>query len=115
MRRALLVVALLIASLNAFSQESKTGGSQPAAAVTAIKAGKLVDVDAGQVRSNQTIVIRGNKIEAVGSNVAAPAGAKVLDFSQRTVLPGLIDCHTHLVGNANEPDPVTELTKTSAQ
>ena len=72
-----------------------------AAQVTAIKAGRLVDPQAGTVLNDQVILIRDNKIEAVGKGLAIPADAKVIDLSQMTVLPGLIDCHTHL---ADAPD-----------
>jgi len=63
----------------------------------AIKAGRLVDPDVGTVLSDQVILIKDNKIEAVGKGLAIPAGANVIDLSGKTVLPGLIDCHTHLV------------------
>ena len=66
------------------------------AQVTAIKAGRLVDPQAGTVLNDQIILIRDNKIEQVGKGLAIPADAKVIDLSQMTVLPGLIDCHTHL-------------------
>src|SRR3984957_1654584 len=69
--------------------------------VTAIRAGKFIDVEAGRVLANQVIVIRGSKIEAVGANVAVPPGAKLVDLSKMTVLPGLIDCHTHLADLAD--------------
>jgi imidazolonepropionase-like amidohydrolase len=84
-------------------------------AVTVIRAGRLVDVDAGRLLSNRTIVIRGGKIESVGENLAVPAGATVIDLSKMTVLPGLIDCHTHLADGARDPDPISQLKKTAAQ
>src|SRR5450432_2888409 len=65
------------------------------AQVTVVKAGKLVDTDKGVVLSNQIILIRDGKIEDVGSSVTIPAGAKVVDLSNMTVVPGLIDSHTH--------------------
>jgi len=83
----------------------------------AVKTGRLIDPDAGTVLSDQVILIHGNKIEAVGKGLAIPAGANVIDLSGKTVLPGLIDCHTHLadVRNANDTDPFLNLKKTAAQ
>ena len=66
------------------------------AQVTVIKAGRLVDPETGAALPNQTIVVEGRKIEAVGANVQTPAGATVIDLSAYTVLPGLFDAHTHL-------------------
>ncbi len=87
-----------------------------AAQVTAIKAGRLIDPEAGAVRNDQVILIRDNKIEAVGKDLAIPAGTKVIDLSKMTVLPGLIDCHTHLADGApDNGDPLSYLKKTSAQ
>ncbi|MGA8214987.1 MAG: amidohydrolase family protein [Candidatus Sulfotelmatobacter sp.] len=74
----------------------------PAAAqVTAIRAGKMIDPDSGTVLTGQTILIRDNKIEAVGNNVTIPSNAKIIDLTKMTVLPGLIDCHTHLADGAD--------------
>ena len=65
-----------------------------------IKAGRLVDARSGRVFTDQAIVIEGGRIKQVGpgASVQAPAGARVIDLSNATVLPGLIDCHTHLTG-----------------
>lgn len=70
----------------------------PAKETTLIRAGKLIDVRAGRVLNDQAILIEGDRIKQVGSSqsVKAPAGARVIDLSSATVLPGLIDCHTHL-------------------
>jgi imidazolonepropionase-like amidohydrolase len=70
--------------------------------VTVIRAGTLIDGVSGSAKSNQTIVIRGNRIESVGGS-AAPAGAKVIDLSTVTVLPGMIDAHTHVFLQGEEP------------
>jgi imidazolonepropionase-like amidohydrolase len=73
------------------------------AQVTVIKAGTLIDGTSSQPRRNQTIVIRGNRIESVGGDVAAPAGARVIDLSNMTVLPGMIDTHTHIFLQGEDP------------
>ena len=86
-----------------------------AAQVTAIKAGHLVDVDAGVVLADQTILIREGKIDAVGKGLAIPAGAEVIDLSSMTVLPGLIDCHTHLADGARDTDPLSQIKKSATQ
>ena len=83
--------------------------------VTAIKAGHLVDVDAGVVLADQTILIRDGKIVAVGKGLAITAGANVIDLSNMTVLPGLIDCHTHLADGAHGTEPIQQLTKSASQ
>jgi imidazolonepropionase-like amidohydrolase len=66
------------------------------AQVTAIKAGKLVDPDTGVTLTHQIVLIEGNKITAVGPSVAIPQGATIFDLSSDTVLPGLVDAHTHM-------------------
>lgn len=68
---------------------------------TVIKAGRLVDVEAGRVLRDQHIVIEGERISATGpaQSIPIPPGAKVIDLSGSTVLPGLIDAHTHLTSN----------------
>jgi len=70
--------------------------------VTAIKAGRLFDPKAGKNLSNQVVLISGDKITEVGpaSSVKIPADAKIIDLSQATVLPGLIDGHVHLTDAA---------------
>jgi imidazolonepropionase-like amidohydrolase len=69
--------------------------------VTVVRAGKLVDVIAGTTLTDQVIVIEGERIKAVGSaaSVAVPPNAHIVDLSKFTVLPGLIDAHTHLTGD----------------
>jgi imidazolonepropionase-like amidohydrolase len=71
-------------------------GAVAAAQVTAIKAGRLVDPETGTTASNQVLLVEKGKFTAIGSNVAIPAGAEVIDLSALTVLPGLVDAHNHL-------------------
>jgi len=85
------------------------------AQVTVVKAGKLIDVDTGTVLTDQVIVIRGDKIAAVGKRLPVPAGANVIDLSKMTVLPGLIDCHTHVADGQNDGEPFNQLRKTASQ
>ena len=70
--------------------------SLAAAQVTAIKAGRLLDPQTGTIATNQVILVANGKFTAIGSNVAIPPGAEVIDLSALTVLPGLVDAHNHL-------------------
>jgi imidazolonepropionase-like amidohydrolase len=86
------------------------------AQITAIKAGRLVDPDHATVLTDQIIIIRDNKIESVGKGLPIPPDATLIDLSNSTVLPGLIDCHTHLAdGPTDDGDPTSQMKKTAAQ
>ena len=73
---------------------------------TVIRAGTLIDGKPGMPRRDQVIVIRGNRIDSVSDAASAkiPAGATVIDLSHATVLPGLIDSHTHIFLQGEDPD-----------
>ncbi|PYV86999.1 MAG: Xaa-Pro dipeptidase [Acidobacteria bacterium] len=86
------------------------------AQITAIKAGRLIDPDHATVLTDQIIIIRDNKIESVGKGLPIPPDATLIDLSNSTVLPGLIDCHTHLAdGPTDDGDPTSQMKKTAAQ
>jgi imidazolonepropionase-like amidohydrolase len=85
------------------------------AQVTVIRAGRLVDPDSGTVLTDQKILIVGNKIAAVGKELHIPGNAKWIDLSDKTVLPGLIDCHTHLADGAWDQEPFNRVRKSAQQ
>src|SRR5438132_9782673 len=68
--------------------------------LTLIKAGRLIDVRSGHVLTDQAILIEGDRIKEVGPAgklISKASGARVIDLSSATLLPGLIDCHTHIL------------------
>ena len=86
----MLVLTLLSFAAPALTQAQDTN------ATTAIRAGRLIDPARGTVSRNQIILVRGTRITAVGPDITIPPGARVVDLSRQTVLPGLFDAHTHL-------------------
>ena len=80
----LVLLVLVLCTINSFAQ------------VTAIKAGKLVVPETGTTLTNQIILVEGSRIKAVGADLQIPGGAKIIDLSKSTVLPGLFACHEHM-------------------
>ena len=99
MRYLLSLILALALCLICFSQTT------PAPSVTVIRAGVLIDGKSDQPRRDQVIVVRGNRIESISDAAAAkiPAGATIIDLSHATVLPGLIDSHTHIFLQGEDP------------
>src|SRR5258706_6949544 len=100
MKHVLLIFSLLLAVCAGAQQ---TGPSS--AQVTVIRAGTLIDGKSDKARHDQVIVIRGNHIDSVSdaANAKTPSGAKMIDLSKETVLPGLVDSHTHIFLQGEDP------------
>lgn len=65
--------------------------------VVVIRAGRLFDSEKAIFLPARDIIVKNNIIESVGENLPVPSGARVIDLTRYTVLPGLIDAHTHLL------------------
>src|SRR5690349_2126570 len=87
---SLTILVLFLFSLCCSAQQTPAQATK-----TVIHAGHLLDVKTGHVLDNVTVVIEGDKISSIGTG-AVPAGANVIDLPNATLLPGLIDAHTHL-------------------
>ena len=87
-----------IAGLAALSGHAQTAGKYlaPRDQLIAIRAGRLFDARSGMMLTNQVVIVRGDRIAEVGSGVAIPSGASVIDLSNATVMPGMIDAHVHI-------------------
>ena len=118
MRRFLLIFAVF-ASVFSFAQQPAPVAGKPAPTpkITYIRAGRLFDGTSDNVRENMVIVVQDERIQSVSPASAAkiPAGATVIDLSRATVLPGLIDCHTHLGSRADRYDEIYRFKDTPFQ
>jgi imidazolonepropionase-like amidohydrolase len=84
--------------------------------LTVVRAGRLIDTAGGELLRAQIVEIVGDRIESVAPDQGRyPNGARVVDLSQHTVVPGLVDCHAHLVGELEQGEYATLLMRTGAQ
>ncbi len=87
----------------------------PPAKVTVLKAARIFDGTSDKPVKNGMVIVEGSTIKAVGVGLAVPAGAEVIDFGDSTILPGLIDCHTHVSGESGDnwaQDTIANLRRT---
>ena len=112
MKTILKNIFLLCALL--FTAISPALAQQPAPATTkVIRAGRLIDVRTGKVTTNAYIIIEKDRVVRITDS--APAGASVIDLTKYTVVPGLIDCHAHVLGNQKDQSSTADLRMSSAQ
>jgi imidazolonepropionase-like amidohydrolase len=104
-RRFAFIFATVIGTLAFIPADAQRTGKYltPPDQVVAIRAGRLFDARSGTLSNNQIILVKGDRITDVGPGLAIPAGAQVIDLSNATVLPGMIDAHVHVNTGGNTP------------
>jgi imidazolonepropionase-like amidohydrolase len=85
------------------------------AATVTVHAGHLIDPEQGRVLADQAITVVDGRVTSVAAWHGAPAEGMVVDWSGYTVLPGLLDCHTHIADGSAEGDPIAPLKSTEAE
>jgi imidazolonepropionase-like amidohydrolase len=94
-------LSILIAA-SSLAAQSAAPAKAAAPKITVVKAAHLVDPKSGGVISNAVVIMQDDKVTQVGSGLAVPAGADLIDLKGATLLPGLIDCHTHITSQPSD-------------
>ncbi len=106
-RRICLFLSLCLCATLLPAQSSPRLAPNAPNTIVYIKAGHLFDATSDAMKNNMVIVVENDRIQRVGtSEVSIPPGATLIDLSSQTVLPGLIDCHTHLGARADRYNPI---------
>ena len=112
MKRALFSAGALCA-LTIAAAYAQLASPSPSPEPVAIKAGRLLDVKTGKIANNVFISIENHRIKNIGSE--APAGVRVIDLSSALVMPGMVDCHAHILGDLSDFSPASGFRMSSAK
>ena len=106
-------LAISLLTITASHAQTPSPSPSPTPAPIAIKAGRLLDVKTGKVATNVFISIDNHRIKSIGNE--APAGVRVIDLSSAFVMPGMVDCHAHILGDLADLSPGSSFRMSSAK
>src|SRR5947208_5108960 len=108
-------IALAVSLLTSTPLDAQTPSPSPSPSPSpiAIKAGRLLDVKTGKIEKDVFILIENHRIKSIGSE--APAGLGVIDLSNAFVMPGMVDCHAHILGDLADLSPSSSFRMSSAK
>jgi imidazolonepropionase-like amidohydrolase len=113
-KNLVLVLSLLSFDLLAFSHAfAQTPSPSPTPSPIALKAGHLLDVRTGKVTSNVYVSIENHRIKSI--EATPPQGVQIIDLSNSFVMPGMVDCHAHILGNLGDLTPGANFRMSSAK